>query len=83
MNTKYTAFAGCPPGSDTSHVRGLVDTSGLRQLRMLLVVLMLLELHRGVQGVAHIKRLGKQDVLYMRLTLIEIIGDLCYIYAPM
>jgi hypothetical protein len=49
LYTKYTAFAGCPPGSDTSHVRGLVDSSGLRQLRMLLVVLMLLELHRGVQ----------------------------------
>jgi len=45
LHTKYTAFAGCPPGSDTSHVRGLVDPSGLRQLRTLLVVLMLLELH--------------------------------------
>jgi hypothetical protein len=38
LNTKYTAFAGCPPGSDTSHVRGLVDPSELRQLRMLLFI---------------------------------------------
>ena len=80
--------------SDTSQDRGLVDMLELRELRILssppqqqligvLVVLMLSELHKEVQGVAHIKRLGKQDVLYMHLTLIETIGDLYYIYAPM
>jgi len=80
--------------SDTSQDRGLVDMLELRKLRILtsiphqhlidiLVMLVLSGLQKAVQGVAHIKRLGKQDVLYMRLTLIEIIGDLCYIYAPM
>jgi len=79
--------------SDTSQDRGLVDMLEIRELRILispeqqhfvvLVVLMLLELHRGLQGVAHIKRLRKQDGLYMCLTLIEIKGDLYYIYAPM
>ena len=54
-----------------------------QQLIGVLVMLMILELHKEVQGVAYIKRLGKQDVLYMRLTLIETIGDLYYIYAPM
>ena len=55
-----------------------------QQLIGVLVMLMILELHKEVQQrVAHIKRLGKQDVLYMRLTLIETIGDLYYIHAPM
>jgi len=86
LNTKYTAFAGCPPGSDTSHVRGLVDPSGLRQLRTLLVVLMLLKLQCGVQYSTIVSEKNQGDtlketkesqrMLYMRMSLLACRGSL-------